>query len=517
MPTFTMPQLGESDVEGTVLRWLKRPGEQVKLDDPLVEVETEKVNVEIPSPFEGVLARVLVEEGETVPVGAELAVIGEGAEVAMTAAPVAAPVAESVAPVTAPPEGRAAAVAPDLATERAIFNANAGHLEETAAPSPAAHEAERAPVASPTNGHQPIGGPAMPAGEGTGRYSPAVLRLAAEHGIDLAGLRGTGMEGRVTRKDVARVIEARQTGDGGMTERQAAAAAAGTARATTQPAQPSRPSITPAQPAQPSVTPATPETPSPEPAPAAPVRPPAPAQPAVSDVRTDEEVIKPSATRLTIARNMVKAATTIPTAWMVVETDVTGLVKLRERLKGEFRAREGVDLSYLPFVIMATVEALKAYPMLNSQWRDDQIVLKKRLNIGIAVGSDDGLIVPVIHDADRLSIAGLAHAITDLATRARARKLRLEDVQGGTFTLDNTGVFGSLVSQPIINPPQCAILSTEAIVKRPVVIDDAIAIRSLMNLCISFDHRIVDGSHVGPFMQAVKRALERLGPESPAA
>jgi 2-oxoisovalerate dehydrogenase E2 component (dihydrolipoyl transacylase) len=227
----------------------------------------------------------------------------------------------------------------------------------------------------------------------------------------------------------------------------------------------------------------------------------------------DEEILKPSATRLTIARNMVRAAA-IPTAWMVVELDVTRLVRLRESLKEAFRQREGVDLSYLPFIIKATVEALKEHPLLNSQWRDDQIVLKKRINMGIAVGSDEGLIVPVIHNADRLSIAGLAHAVVDLAQRARARKLRLEDVQGGTFTIDNTGVFGSLVSQPIINPPQCAILSTEAIIKRPVVVDDAIAIRSLMHMCISFDHRIVDGSHVGPFMQAIKKRVESFGPDT---
>ncbi|MFN8557522.1 MAG: 2-oxo acid dehydrogenase subunit E2 [Dehalococcoidia bacterium] len=211
---------------------------------------------------------------------------------------------------------------------------------------------------------------------------------------------------------------------------------------------------------------------------------------------------------------MVRSAQTVPTAWMVVEVDVTGLVRLRERVREEFRRREGVDLSYLPFVIKATATALKEHPLLNSQWRDDQIVLKKRVNIGIAVGADDGLIVPVIHDADRLSIAGLAHAVADLAQRARTRKLRLEDVQGGTFTLDNTGVFGSIVSQPIINPPQCAIVSTEAIVRRPVVVDDGIAVRSLMNLCIAFDHRIVDGSQVGPFMQTLKRRIEAFGPET---
>jgi 2-oxoisovalerate dehydrogenase E2 component (dihydrolipoyl transacylase) len=228
-------------------------------------------------------------------------------------------------------------------------------------------------------------------------------------------------------------------------------------------------------------------------------------------------VIRPSPTRLTIARNMLRTAQTVPAAWMVVEVDVTGLVRLRERQREAFRAREGVDLTYLPFMIQATVAALREQPLLNAEWRDDHIVLKKRINLGVAVGVEEGLIVPVIRDADRLSIAGLAYAVNDLAQRARAKKLRIEDVTGGTFTLDNTGVFGSLVSQPIINPPQAAILSTEAIVKRPVVLDDAIAVRSIMNLCITFDHRIVDGSHVGPFMQSIKRRLEAYAPDTPIA
>ncbi len=434
MPAFVMPQLGESDVEGTVLRWLKQPGEHVRADEPLVEVETEKVNVEIPSPFEGTLTSVLVQEGETVPVGATLAVIGAATAEEMSAVPPPVP---------------------------------------TPAPEPAA---VTAPPAAARNGATPPVPPAVAQPDG-GRYSPAVLRLASEHQVDLNRIRGTGMNGRVTRKDVQAYIDS-----GGL--RGAAV---------------SPPAVVAAPVAAPAVELPQPATPPPAtPAPAA----------------TDEEIVKPSATRLTIARNMLRAAQSIPAAWMVVEVDVTKLVRLRTALKEEFERREGVSLSYLPFVIKALAETLKEHPMLNSQWRDDQIVLKKRVNIGIAVGSDEGLVVPNIHDADRLSIAGLAHAVVDLAERARTRRLRLEDVQGGTFTLDNTGVFGSVVSQPIINPPQCAILSTEAIIKRPVAVDDAIAIRSLMNLCISFDHRIVDGSHVGPFMQAIKRRLEAYGPET---
>lgn len=496
MPTFVMPQLGESDVEGTVLKWLKQPGEHVRAEEPLVEVETEKVNVEIPSPFEGTLAQVMVKEGETVPVGAPLAVIGEadGAEAAPAAPPAPVPVAAESRPTP-----------PDLAAERAHFDRDARQEAGVSRPAVAAEPTgemltRTAPHVS-TDGRNGSAAPPIP-GRGAERYTPAVLRLAQEHDIDLKAIAGTGMEGRVTRKDVMRYIE------------QGGAAVVAQPPAATSPA-PEQPQVTPAQPAPAPVAPASPvQPPAPTPAPA--VAPPrvgeaVPAPPAPPS--EDEEVVRPSATRLTIARNMVRAAA-IPTAWMTVEMDVTKLVRLRESHKEEFRRREGVDLSYLPFIIKATVEALKEHPMLNSQWRDDQIVLKKRINMGVAVGSDEGLIVPVIHNADRLSIAGLAHAVVDLAQRARARKLRLEDVQGGTFTLDNTGVFGSLVSQPIINPPQCAILSTEAIIKRPVVVEDAIAIRSLMNMCISFDHRIVDGSHVGPFMQAVKKRLESHGPDT---
>ena len=499
MPAFTMPQLGESDVEGTVLRWLKQPGEHVKADEPLVEVETEKVNVEIPSPFEGILSQVLVQEGETVPVGATLAIIGE-AEEAAPAATAAPPPAS-----TGPAPGERPRVAEPVAVRSSEAQQEAGIQRPDVAAEPTTEQIQRTAARESTDGRGAVA--PLPVSGGAERYTPAVLRLAAEHGIDLKAVPGTGMNGRITRKDVMRFIER----GAGSTERGLVSEPA--------PAPP----VAAAQPPAPAATPVAARTApeAPQPPAAAPTprdeevtpapRSPLPAPPAPAE---DEEIIKPSPTRLTIARNMMRSAQTIPTAWMVVEMDVTRLVRLRESVREEFRRREGVDLSYLPFVIKATVEALKDQPMLNSQWRDDHIILKKRINMGIAVGSDEGLIVPVIHNADRLSIAGLAHAVVDLAQRARTKKLRLEDVQGGTFTLDNTGVFGSLVSYPIINPPQCAILSTEAIVKRPVILEDAIAIRSLMNMCISFDHRIVDGSHVGPFMQTLKRRLEAIGPDT---
>jgi 2-oxoisovalerate dehydrogenase E2 component (dihydrolipoyl transacylase) len=469
MPSVLMPQPGQSVTEGTVLRWLKQVGDSVVLDEVLVEVETEKVNVEVPSPFEGPLTAILVAEGETVPVGAALAVVGEPDDAALAA--------RSPAPTDIPALERAATVG---LTDGGPPADGGSPVDGAAAAVVAPPPASAAPAAVTTNG---AGGPA--------RYSPAVLTLAAEHGIDLARITGTGMNGRVTRKDVQRVIDA-----GGV-------------------------AMTPAAPPAPPAVAAPPvplrEAPAAAPAPATPAVPAAasaPPSPAAA-LAADETVMRPSATRLSIARTLTQVTQTVPVAWMAVEVDVTGLVRLRERQREAFRAREGVDLTYLPFVIQAVVAALREHPMLNSEWRDETIVLKKRLNIGIAVGIDEGTVVPVVHDADRLSISGLAHAITDLAARARARQLRMEDVSGGTFTVDNTGVFGALVSKPILVPRQTGILATDAIVRRPVVREDAIAIRSIMNLSLTFDHRVADGVHVGPFMQAVRARLESVTPDTP--
>jgi 2-oxoisovalerate dehydrogenase E2 component (dihydrolipoyl transacylase) len=239
----------------------------------------------------------------------------------------------------------------------------------------------------------------------------------------------------------------------------------------------------------------------------------APAAPRIPEA--DEEYVPLTPVRRMIAEAMVRSVTQIPHAWSAVEVDVTSLVVLRNSLRDNFQKREGVDLTYLPFIIKMVVESLKESPTLNATWGEDKVILKKRIHMGIAVAAPEGLIVPVIHDADRLSVSGLAHAVRDLTTRARERRLRLEDVQGGTFTLNNTGVLGSTVSQPIINYPQAAILTTEAIQKRPVVINDAIAIRSMMNLCMSFDHRINDGAEASVFLQSVKRRLESISPDMP--
>jgi 2-oxoisovalerate dehydrogenase E2 component (dihydrolipoyl transacylase) len=254
---------------------------------------------------------------------------------------------------------------------------------------------------------------------------------------------------------------------------------------------------------------------------AAPQAPPAPVAPTATLERaapvTDrgEEVVTPSPMRLAIAERMLRSKQTAPHAWTVVEVDMTPLVRWREQIKEQFERQEGVSLTYLPFVVKAVVGALKELPVMNAAWVDDKIILKKQVNVGIAVALDDGLIVPVVRNADQMSIAGLAKAVADLTSRARSGRLNPSDVQGGTFTVNNPGAFGSIVSMPIINHGQAAILAMEAIVKRPVVVDDAIAIRSMMHLGLSFDHRIVDGATAGRFLQAVKRRLEAFGPDTP--
>ena len=317
-------------------------------------------------------------------------------------------------------------------------------------------------------------------------YPPRCAAWPASNDVDLSLIAGTGMGGRITRDDVLSHLETRAT----------APAQLGPVRDTT-PAHP-EPVEGPiaAQPAQPA---------HPEPvegSSAEPVEGPA-----------DEEHIPLTPVRRMIAEAMVRSVSQIPHAWSMVEVDVTGLVAARTALRQSFRQREGVDLTYLPFILQALVATLKENPTFNSAWGGDKIILKRRLNIGLAVAAPNGLVVPVIHNADRLSLSGLAHAVADLTQRARDNKLTLDDVQGGTFTLNNTGVLGSVVSQPIIDYPQAAIMTTEAVQKRPVIINDAIAIRSMMNLCMSFDHRINDGAESSAFMQSMKRRLEAITPE----
>ena len=426
-----LPQVGESVTEGTIVQWLKGVGDHVDRYDPLVEVLTDKVSMEVPSPVAGVITELLAEEGQTLPMGAPIASI-------QTEDAVESPAPNRITPAapTEEPQSidRTGVLLKDVAP---VGPTGAGNVVIPAAQDAAASEQ---------------------AGRGRQRrrYSPAVQRLADEHGIDLSQVQGTGISGRITRKDVLAYTEAR---------------------------------------AQSTVLEA-----------------PAASAPAVSaiSISADEERLPLSPVRRLIAANMKRSASEIPAAWSITEVDVSGLVRRREALRDDFQRREGVNLTYLHFVIKAVAESLRENPLLNSSWADDAIILKKRINIGIAVAAPDGLVVPVLRDADTLSVAGIAVRASDLTARARQGRLAVEDVQGGTFTLNNTGALGSIASQPIINHPQAAILTTEAIVKRPVVIGDAIGIRSLMNICLTFDHRIMDGAEASAFSNAVKRRLEAI-------
>ena len=405
-----LPHVGESVTEAIIGQWLKQVGDTVQKYDPLVEVVTDKVAMEVPSPATGTLSGILVQEGDTVPMGAVIA------EMAV----------EGVEPVEATkptPEISAAA--------SAVIDRTGVFLKDVA------------PV-GPTGS----GGP-MPvsSAEDEGRsYSPAVLRLAQAHDIDLSAITGTGIGGRVTRKDVQSHIDGRGQGT----------------------------------------------------APQAP--------PSATD---DEERIPLAPVRRMIAENMARSASTIPEAWMLVEVDVSSLTQLREEQVARFQQREGAKLTLLPFVIKAVAESLAENRMVNATWGGDSIVLKRKINIGVAIAAPQGLVVPVIHDTDTMDVIELARAVNDLAIRAHDGRLRVEDVQGGTFTINNTGALGSVAGKAIINHPQVAILNTEAVVKRPVVIDGAVAIRSIMNLCITFDHRVLDGAEAGAFVAGVKQRLER--------
>ena len=432
-----LPQVGESVTEGTIVQWLKHVGESVELYDPLVEVLTDKVSLEVPSPVTGVITEILAEEGQTLPMGAPIASI-QTAGADKPAAP-----AESPPPASEKPQAadRIGVLLKDVAPVGPTGSGNvvipASQDATTSASLPGESRRRR-------------------------RYSPAVQRLATEHGIDLEHVEGTGINSRVTRKDVLAYIET-----------QALAAEVQVAPASTQ---------------------------------FMPVR----AQP---DGAEDER-LPLSPVRRMIAANMKRSASEIPTAWSITEVDVSGLVRRREALKDDFMQREGVNLTYLHFVVKAVAESLRENPLLNSSWGEDAIILKKRINIGLAVAAPDGLVVPVLRDADTLSVAGIAVRAADLTARARQGKLGVEDVQHGTFTLNNTGALGSIASQPIINHPQAAILTTEAIVKRPVVIGDAIGIRSMMNICLTFDHRIMDGAEVSAFTNAVKARLEAISDDT---
>lgn len=404
---IVVPHMGESVVEGTILKWLKRPGERVERDEPVVEIGSDKIDVEVPAPAPGILKEVLVQEGETVAVGREVALI-ETEEAAPTCPEMEAPT-------------------PAKAVER----------EKVEVPLERPRPAQKA------------------APEGRRRITPVVAKLAERHGVDLDGIEGTGLGGRVTKKDILGYLEAR-----------------GTVRR--EPKEEARPTPRRVAPLE----------------------------------EEPVEVIPLSGMRKAIAEHLVRSKQTAPHVTTVAEVDMTRLVNFREKHKAEFERQEGIPLTYMPFIVMACIRALKAFPFLNASMEEDKILLKRYYHIGVAVALEEGLVVPVIRHTDRLDIRGLAHAIHDLAERARRKKLTSDDLEGGTFSITNPGVFGAILSTPIINYPQAAILGVEAIRKVPVVRDDQIVVRHMMYLCLSYDHRIVDGAIAVQFNQRVRRILE---------
>ncbi|REJ27217.1 MAG: branched-chain alpha-keto acid dehydrogenase subunit E2 [Caldibacillus debilis] len=417
-----MPQLGESVTEGTISKWLVAPGDSVKKYEPLAEVMTDKVTAEIPSAFSGTVREIVAREGETLPVGAPICLIeteGEGA-------------------------------APPSDTDK--------------------------PDAQKGNGEE------IRAGKDGGekrRYSPAVLKLSQEYGIDLSEVKGTGRGGRITRKDLLRLIESRKDqpaapvladgGDGKAPERTAAVLGERGVREET---------------------------------------------PAWEAGSAGDLEIPVSGIRRAIAQNMSRSKREIPHAWTMVEVDVTNLVALRDSIKEEFERKEGFKLTYFPFFVKAVAQALKEFPQLNAVWAGDRIIRKRHIHISVAVATEDALYVPVIKHADEKTVKGIAREIHELARKARNGTLKLEDVEGGTFTVNNTGSFGSVQSMGIINYPQAAILQVETIVKRPVIRDGMIAIRDMVNLCLSLDHRVLDGLICGRFLMRLKEILENISKEN---
>ncbi|EAE9628178.1 dihydrolipoamide acetyltransferase family protein [Listeria monocytogenes] len=409
---ITMPKLGESVTEGTISSWLVKPGDTVEKYDAIAEVLTDKVTAEIPSSFSGTIKEILAEEDETLEVGEVICTI-ETADAGSSE-----PVAE---------------------------------VEETETKAPEKQETKQVKLAD------------APA---SGRFSPAVLRIAGENNIDLSTVEGTGKGGRITRKDLLQVIE-----NGPVAKREEMKSA---------------PQEKAAMPTPP-----------------------------VRSAAGDKE-IPINGVRKAIAKHMSVSKQEIPHAWMMVEVDATGLVRYRNAVKDSFKKEEGYSLTYFAFFIKAVAQALKEFPQLNSTWADDKIIEHANINISIAIAAGDLLYVPVIKNADEKSIKGIAREISELAGKARNGKLSQADMEGGTFTVNSTGSFGSVQSMGIINHPQAAILQVESIVKRPVIIDDMIAVRDMVNLCLSIDHRILDGLLAGKFLQAIKANVEKISKENTA-
>jgi pyruvate dehydrogenase E2 component (dihydrolipoamide acetyltransferase) len=510
-----MPQMGESIAEGTITKWRVKVGDRVERDQPLFEISTDKVDAEIPSPASGTLLEIRNQEGETVPVNQVVAVIGEAGEQPGAAAPAPAAAAEPAVADVAQGTG-----APPESTEeikQAEEARDAGAAPPPASPEPQPQPQPQAQAGSPAEGARPAGynleeQEKPQAAEGAGPESaedrlrkfssPLVRSIAAKEGVNLEDVQGTGAQGRVTKDDIMAYLE----------KRKAAPAAAPAAPAPT-------PAAAPAAQPQPAPAPAPAPTPAPAPAPAA--APPAGQRPAppgfhVPAYGAGENVeIEPmSKIRQITAAHMVYSKATSAHVTTVFHIDFSRVHKARNRAKDGFFKKEGTKLTYMPFIFKAVATALKAHKTVNASIDGTNIVYKKDINIGIAVDMPGkGLIVPVIKNADQLSLVGLAKTANDLAERARAKKLKPEEVQGGTFTITNPGVFGSLFGTPVINQPQVAILGIGAIEKRPIVVEDedgndSIVIKTMSYFGISYDHRLVDGADADRFMLDVKKVLE---------
>lgn len=443
---ITMPQLAESVVEATITKWLKQPGEQVKKYEPLCEIITDKVNAELPSTEAGVLSELLVAEGETVQVGTVICRI-----------------ADTVG--TAADPGANTGVRGNTATTGAIS-------------SPAG---ETAAAGTSVKSVTAVSG--IPFNLDKARFSPAVRVLLERHDIHPNAINGSGLGGRITRKDVLLHIENRKVTSKGEAVAVVQQSPPGPVRSS---------GLHLMDDPQSNVL----------------------EREAIADEDRGELIVDVTPVRSTIATRMRQSVSEIPHAWTMIEVDVTNLVALRQKLKEDFKRNEGFNLTYLPFVIKAVTNAIKDYPMMNAVWAVDKIIVKRDINISLAVGTEDAVWVPVIKNADRKSVALIAREVDELGRKSRSGKLKLEDMQGGTFTINNTGAFGSMLSQPIINFPQAANLTFESIVKRPVVIQDMIAVRSMANICLSLDHRILDGVICGRFLQRVRENLESYHPDT---
>jgi 2-oxoisovalerate dehydrogenase E2 component (dihydrolipoyl transacylase) len=428
-----MPQLGESVHEGTISKWLVKVGDKVVEFEPMLEVDTDKVNAEVPAPVTGILREILAKEGETVQAGAEIAVVELSSDGKATASP--------EAPAAAVPAPKPAAQAKPAVAD---------------APPPQSETPASAPEAAVPSPPQGEGGSQNTTLEGgQHRFSPAVQMQASELKVDLARVVGTGIGGRVTKKDV-----------------QDFAAQAKAAPPATAPAPPARPG-------------------------------------------EGDEVVQLTRVRRLIAENMVRSKTTIPHAWQTQEANMAGVVANRAANKAAFQKQEGFSLTYLPYVMAAAVSALREHRQVNATFNETELIIHRDINLGISVGLEDTLIVPVVRRADGLSIAGLARAVNDIASRAKNKQLKADDLAGATFTVNNSGTFGTLFSYSVINPGQAGILTMEAIVDRPVAIDGMIGIKPMMYLCFSFDHRVLDGLQAARFLTSCRKWLEAVTAESP--